>query len=180
MANLNELNGTYVLDTTHTQIGFVARHAMVTKVRGRFADFEGTASTGENLQDAKINVVIQAASVNSGNADRDAHMNTADFFDTENHPTITFDSTNIAANGENLAVTGDLTIKGITKSVTVDFEYMGAAQDPFGNERVGLEGSVVVNRKDWNIDFDVPLATGGLLVSEKITLEFEISAIKNA
>ncbi|WP_054953177.1 YceI family protein [Flaviflexus massiliensis] len=180
MADLNELNGTYVLDTTHTQIGFVARHAMVTKVRGRFADFEGTASTGENLQDAKINVVIQAASVNSGNADRDAHMNTAEFFDTENHPTITFDSTHIAANGENLAVTGDLTIKGITKSVTVDFEYMGAAQDPFGNERVGLEGSVVVNRKDWNIDFDVPLATGGLLVSEKITLEFEISAIKNA
>ncbi|MGO1401031.1 MAG: YceI family protein [Flaviflexus sp.] len=180
MANLNELNGTYTLDTTHTQIGFVARHAMVTKVRGRFAEFEGTASTGENLQDAKINIVIQAASVNSGNADRDGHMQTADFFDTENFKTITFDSTNVVASGETLTVTGDLTIKGITKSVTVDFDFMGAAQDPFGNERVGLEGSVVVNRKDWNIDFDVPLATGGLLVSEKITLEFEISAIKQA
>ncbi|AZQ75959.1 polyisoprenoid-binding protein [Flaviflexus ciconiae] len=180
MANLNELNGTYTLDTTHTQIGFVARHAMVTKVRGRFAEFEGTASTGENLQDAKINIVIQAASVNSGNADRDGHMQTADFFDTENFKTITFDSTNVVASGETLTVTGDLTIKGITRSVTVDFDFMGAAQDPFGNERVGLEGSVVVNRKDWNIDFDVPLATGGLLVSEKITLEFEISAIKQA
>lgn len=180
MANLNELNGTYTLDTTHTQIGFVARHAMVTKVRGRFAEFEGTASTGENLQDAKINIVIQAASVNSGNADRDGHMQTADFFDTENFKTITFDSTNVVASGETLTVTGDLTIKGITKSVTVDFDFMGVAQDPFGNERVGLEGSVVVNRKDWNIDFDVPLATGGLLVSEKITLEFEISAIKQA
>ena len=88
--------------------------------------------------------------------------------------------TNVVASGETLTVTGDLTIKGITKSVTVDFDFMGAAQDPFGNERVGLEGSVVVNRKDWNIDFDVPLATGGLLVSEKITLEFEISAIKQA
>ena len=107
-------------------------------------------------------------------------MQTADFFDTENFKTITFDSTNVVASGETLTVTGDLTIKGITKSVTVDFDFMGAAQDPFGNERVGLEGSVVVNRKDWNIDFDVPLATGGLLVSEKITLEFEISAIKQA
>lgn len=180
MANLNGLSGSYTFDTTHTQLGLVARHAMVTKVRGRFTDYVGTASTGENLQDAKINIVIQAASFDSRNEDRDNHVRGADFFDVENHPEITFDSTNVTASGETLSVTGDLTIKGITKPVTVDFEFLGQAEDPFGNERVGLEGSVVVNRKDWNIDFDVPLKTGGLLVSEKITLEFEISAIKNA
>lgn len=180
MTALNELSGTYTLDTTHTQLGFVARHAMVTKVRGRFTDFEGTASTGRNLENAKIAIAIKADSVDSRNEDRDNHVRGADFFDVENHPEITFDSTDISASGETLSVTGDLTIKGITKPVTVDFDFMGVAEDPFGNERVGLEGSVTVNRKDWNIDFDVPLKTGGLLVSEKVTLEFEISAIKSA
>lgn len=180
MANLNEISGSYTLDASHTQLGFVARHAMVTKVRGRFTDFEGTASTGENLQDAKINIVINAASIDTRSEDRDDHVRGTDFFDVENHPQITFNSTDIKADGDNLAVTGDLTIKGTTKPVTIDFEMLGVAEDPFGNERVGLEGSVVVNRKDWNIDFDVPLKTGGLLVSEKVTLEFEISAIKNA
>ncbi|MBM9432672.1 YceI family protein [Flaviflexus equikiangi] len=180
MANLNELSGTYTLDTSHTQLGFVARHAMVTKVRGRFSDFEGTATTGENLQDASINIVIKSASIDTRNEDRDNHVRSAEFFDSENYPEITFASTDITASGDTLSVAGDLTIKGITKPVTIDFDFMGVAEDPFGNERVGLEGSVVVNRKDWNIDFDVPLATGGLLVSEKITLEFEISAIKTA
>lgn len=180
MTTLNTLSGTYTLDPSHTQLGFVARHAMVTKVRGRFSDFEGTATTGENLENAKINIAIKADSIDTRNEDRDNHVRGGDFFDVENHPEITFESTDIAASGDSLAVTGDLTIKGTTKPVTIDFDYMGVAEDPFGNERVGLEGSVVVNRKDWNIDFDVPLKTGGLLVSEKITLEFEISAIKAA
>lgn len=180
MTTLNTLSGTYTLDPSHTQLGFVARHAMVTKVRGRFSDFEGTATTGENLENAKINIAIKAASIDTRNEDRDNHVRGGDFFDVENHPEITFESTDIAASGDTLVVTGDLTIKGTTKPVTIDFDYMGVAEDPFGNERVGLEGSVVVNRKDWNIDFDVPLKTGGLLVSEKITLEFEISAIKAA
>lgn len=180
MTTLNTLSGTYTLDPSHTQLGFVARHAMVTKVRGRFSDFEGTATTGENLENAKITVTIKADSIDTGNEDRDNHVRGGDFFDVENHPEITFESTDIAASGDTLVVTGDLTIKGTTKPVTIDFDYMGVAEDPFGNERVGLEGSVVVNRKDWNIDFDVPLKTGGLLVSEKITLEFEISAIKAA
>ncbi|AZN30809.1 polyisoprenoid-binding protein [Flaviflexus salsibiostraticola] len=180
MTTLNTLSGTYTLDPSHTQLGFVARHAMVTKVRGRFSDFEGTATTGENLENAKITVTIKADSIDTRNEDRDNHVRGGDFFDVENHPEITFESTDIAASGDSLVVTGDLTIKGTTKPVTIDFDYMGVAEDPFGNERVGLEGSVVVNRKDWNIDFDVPLKTGGLLVSEKITLEFEISAIKAA
>ncbi|WP_241698349.1 YceI family protein [Flaviflexus huanghaiensis] len=180
MANLNTLSGTYTLDPSHTQIGFIARHAMVTKVRGGFTEFEGTASTGENLKDAKISITIKADSVDTRSEDRDNHIRGGDFFDVENYPEITFESTDVTASGETLSVTGDLTIKGTSKPVTIDFDLVGVAVDPYNNERVGLEGSVVVNRKDWNIDFDVPLKTGGLLVSEKITLEFEISAIKNA
>lgn len=180
MTTLNQLSGSYTLDTAHTQVGFVARHAMVTKVRGRFTDFEGTASTGENLQDAKIHLVVKTNSLDTRNEDRDNHVRGADFFDVENYPEITFDSTSISAAGETLSVTGDLSIKDVTKPVTIDFEYIGAAQDPFGNERVGLEGAVAVSRKDWNIDFDATLPTGGFLVSEKVTLEFEISAVKDA
>jgi len=180
MTTLHDISGSYTLDPAHTQIGFVARHAMVTKVRGRFGAFDGTASTAANLEGASIRLVIDATSIDTRNADRDAHVRGADFFDVENYPQITFDSTDISAEGDTLVVTGDLTIKGTTKPVTIDFEFLGAAEDPFGNERVGLEGSVVVNRKDWGIDFDVPLKTGGLLVSEKVTLELEISAVKNS
>ncbi len=177
---INELEGTYTLDTSHSSIGFVARHAMVTKVRGTFGDFVGTATTGKNLQDAKIEVTIQTASVDTKSADRDGHLKSADFFDVEQYPTITFVSTDIAAQGEVLRVTGDLTIKGISKPVTIDFEYAGSALDPFGNTRVGLEGSVDVQRKEWGLEWNAALETGGVLVSEKIKLEFEISAIKNA
>ncbi|SDC04798.1 Polyisoprenoid-binding protein YceI, partial [Raineyella antarctica] len=177
---LNDLEGTYTLDASHTTIGFVARHAMVTKVRGSFGEFVGTATTGRNLEGAKIDVTIQVASVDTKSPDRDGHLQSADFFDVASYPTITFTSTDITASGDVLAVTGDLTIKDVTKSVTIDFEYAGAALDPFGNTRLGLEGSVVVDRKDFGLVWNAALETGGVLVSDKITLEFEISAIKNA
>ncbi len=180
MSSLNNLNGTYTLDPSHTQVGFVVRHAMVTKVRGSFTDVEGTATTGENLEGASINVTMQAASIDSRSKDRDAHLVSADFFDVENYPTITFKSTNVEAQGETLRVTGDLTIKDVTAPVTIDFEYEGAATDPFGNERIGFEGKTTVNRKDFGLTWNAALETGGVLVSDKVTLEFEISAIKNA
>ncbi|WP_092613592.1 YceI family protein, partial [Raineyella antarctica] len=173
---LNDLEGTYTLDASHTTIGFVARHAMVTKVRGSFGEFVGTATTGRNLEGAKIDVTIQVASVDTKSPDRDGHLQSADFFDVASYPTITFTSTDITASGDVLAVTGDLTIKDVTKSVTIDFEYAGAALDPFGNTRLGLEGSVVVDRKDFGLVWNAALETGGVLVSDKITLEFEISA----
>ena len=181
MSALANLNGTYTLDASHTEIGFTTRHAMVTKVRGAFTEFEGTAVTGPNLADAKIDVTIQAASVDTGSADRDGHLRSADFFDVENYPTITFRSTEVAAaDADTLRVTGDLTIKDVTRPVTIDFDYAGGATDPFGNERIGFEGSVVVNRKDFGLTWNAALETGGVLVSEKVTLEFEVSAIRAA
>ncbi len=176
---LNQLDGTFVLDASHTSIGFVTRHAMVTKVRGSFNSFEGTATTGPDLADAKISVEIDAASIDTRNADRDTHLRSADFFDAEQFPKIKFVSTEITAPDDDvLRVTGDLTIKDVTRPVTIDFEYHGSVIDPWGNTRVGLEGSVVVNRKDFGLTWNAVLEAGGVLVSEKATLEFEVAAVK--
>jgi polyisoprenoid-binding protein YceI len=180
MTTLQSLSGTYVIDPAHSQIGFVARHAMVTKVRGTFDESAGSATVDGDLASAQVEVTIQAASINTRNADRDNHLRTGDFLEAETYPTITFRSTDAAADGNTLNLTGDLTIKDTTRQVTVPFEFGGAAQDPFGNERVGFEGSAVINRQDYGVSFSAPLETGGVLVSDKITLEFEISAIKQA
>ncbi len=178
----DQLSGEYTVDASHSRIGFVARHAMVTKVRGSFNDFEGTAKIdGSDPTKSSVQVRIQAASIDTRNADRDNHLRSNDFFDMAAYPELTFVSTGVEAAGEDdYRVTGDLTIKGVTKTVAIDFEYTGSAVDPYNNLRVGLEGSVVVNRKDWGIAWNAPLEAGGLLVSEKITLEFEISAVKAA
>jgi polyisoprenoid-binding protein YceI len=176
------LTGTYTLDVAHSRIGFVARHAMVTKVRGAFNEFEGTATIdGANPANSSASVTLKVASIDTRNAQRDGHLRTNDFLDAENYPEITFKSTSIKhVGGYDFEVTGDLTIKDVTKSITFPLEYQGSARDPFGNDRIGFEGSVVVNRKDWGISFNAALETGGVLVSEKVTLEFEISAIKTA
>jgi polyisoprenoid-binding protein YceI len=174
--------GTYTLDAAHSRLGFVARHAMVTKVRGAFNEFEGTAVIdGENPSKSTASVTIKVDSVDTRNAQRDGHLRTNDFLDIETYPEIRFVSTSIEHEGGNdFQVTGDLTIKDVTKSVTIPLEYQGAAKDPFGNDRVGFEGSVAINRKDWGITWNAALEAGGVLVSEKVTLEFEISAIKTA
>jgi polyisoprenoid-binding protein YceI len=176
------LSGTYALDPTHSRIGFVARHAMVTKVRGSFNEFEGSGYfDAENPAASSLQLTIQAASIDTRNADRDGHLRSNDFFDMENHPEITFVSTAVEPVGsDRYQVTGDLTIKGVTKPVTVDFEFTGAAVDPYQNQRIGLEGKATVNRKDWGISWNTALEAGGVLVSEKVTLEFEVSAIRTA
>lgn len=179
MSNLNNYAGTFVIDPTHSEIGFTARHAMVTKVRGSFTEFSGTASSEENLNNAQVNVEIDVNSADTRNADRDGHLKTGDFFEVEKFPKITFTSTEVTAkDDETLVVTGDLTIKDVTKSVTIDFEFNGEAVDPFGNTRVGFEGQTTINRKDFGLNFNAGLETGGVLVSEKIALNFDISAIK--
>jgi polyisoprenoid-binding protein YceI len=179
--NLSQLAGDYTLDHTHSRIGFVARHAMVTKVRGSFNEFEGTAHVDEDLSKSSAKVTINVDSIDTRNADRDGHLRTNDFLDIENHPQIVFESTGVRqVDDVTVEVTGDLTIKGVTKQVTIPFEFQGTATDPFGNQRAGFEGSVVINRKDWGISWNAALETGGVLVSDKITLEFEVSAIKNA
>ena len=179
---LSDLSGTYVIDPAHTRIGFVARHAMVTKVRGSFNQFEGSAVLdGTDFSKSTGQLTIQVASIDTRNEQRDAHLRSNDFLAMEEYPQITFVSTAVEAAGPtSFEVTGDLTIKGVTNSVTIPFEFEGAATDPFGNQRVGFEGSVVINRKDYGVTWNAALETGGVLVSEKITLEFEVSAIKAA
>jgi polyisoprenoid-binding protein YceI len=174
--------GTYTIDPSHSRLGFVARHAMVTKVRGSFNKFDATVDVdGDNLAASKVSVTIDVDSIDTRNEQRDGHLRSNDFLDIATHPEITFVSTDITPVGDDvIRVTGDLTIKGVSKPVTLDFAYEGSAVDPFGNLRVGFEGSVVINRKDWGITWNAALETGGVLVSDKVTLEFEISAIKAA
>jgi polyisoprenoid-binding protein YceI len=176
------LTGTYALDVAHTRLGFVARHAMVTKVRGAFNSFEGTATIdGAEPSKSSVAITMDVASIDTRNEQRDGHLRTNDFLDLENYPTITFTSTSIEHDGgDDFQVTGDLTIKGVTRSVTIPLEFQGAVKDPWGNDRIGFEGSVVINRKDWGITWNAALETGGVLVSEKVTLEFEIAAVKQA
>lgn len=174
---LQDLSGTYVLDPTHSALSFVTRHAMVTKVRGSFEKFEGTAVLGEN---PSLNVSIDVASVNTRNDDRDNHLRTSDFFEVETYPTMTFTSTTYEIKGDVVEITGDFTIKDVTRTLTIPLEYQGEATDPFGNHRVGFEGSLQVLRSDFGLTWNAALETGGVLVSDKVTLEFEISAIKQA
>ncbi|HEU0087836.1 MAG TPA: YceI family protein [Pseudonocardiaceae bacterium] len=176
-----QLSGTYTIDPAHSRIGFVARHAMVTKVRGAFNEFEGTAVLeGDQPANSSAQVTIKAASIDTRNAQRDEHLRNNDFLAVESYPEITFVSTGVRRTGEaSFELTGDLTIKGVTKSVTIPVSYEGTASDPFGNLRVGFEGAVTINRTDYGVTWNAALETGGVLVSDKIVLEFEISAIKN-
>jgi polyisoprenoid-binding protein YceI len=179
---LTELTGTYTLDPAHSRIGFVARHAMVTKVRGAFNEFEGTATLdGANPANSSAQVTISAASIDTRNAQRDEHLRSNDFLSMDEYPQITFSSTGARqVDDSTFELAGDLTIKGVTNQITVPFSFEGAAKDPFGNLRVGFEGAVTINRKDYGITWNAALETGGVLVSEKVTLEFELSLVKNA
>jgi polyisoprenoid-binding protein YceI len=175
-----DITGDYVLDVAHSRLGFVARHAMVTKVRGAFNAFEGTAHLDANdSSKSHASISIDVVSVDTRQPQRDEHLRTNDFFDAATFPKITFVSTAVAkVDDETFRMTGDLTIKDVTKSVSIDFAYNGSATDPYGNQRVGFDGSTVINRKDYGVNFNAALETGGVMVSDKITLEFEVSAIK--
>ncbi|MEV6614441.1 YceI family protein [Streptomyces sp. NPDC051051] len=180
--DLAALTGDYTIDPAHSTIGFVARHAMVTNVKGKFNEFTGSLhldGAAPARSTATIDVVMQ--SVDTGSADRDNHLRTADFFKTDEFPTMTFRSTGAEAlGGDDYRVTGDLSILGITKPLTIDLEFNGSAKDPFGNERVGFEGKAEILRSEWGLTWNAALETGGVLVSDKIKLNFDISAIKNA
>src|SRR3954447_12655027 len=171
---LADLTGSYTIDASHSRIGFVARYAMVTKVRGSFNEFEGTAVLdGVNPAASSAQLTIAAKSIDTRHNQRDEHLRSNDFFAMDEYPTISFTSTGARQTGEaEFNLDGELTIKGVTRAVTIHFSYEGAATDPYGNLRVGFEGSVVVNRKDWGINWNAGLEAGGVLVSEKITLEF--------
>lgn len=180
MTSLTDLKGTYVIDSAHSRIGFSARHAMVTKVRGGFNEFEGKAELdGTNPAASKVDVTIQADSFDSGQEMRDGHVKSGDFLDVESYPTLTFTSTDVKVTGpDTFDLTGNLTIKDQTHPITIPFSYVGTAKDPFGNVRSGFEGETTINRKDFGIVWNAALETGGVLVSEKVQLDFEISAIQ--
>ncbi|MFD1661352.1 YceI family protein [Streptomyces caeni] len=179
---LAELTGDYTLDPAHTTIGFVARHAMVTNVKGSFQTFEGTLHLdGSDPSKSTASIDVTMDSIDTGNSDRDGHLKSADFFKTDEFPTMTFRSTEAEAlGGDDYRITGDLSILGVTKPLTIDLEFNGAAKDPFGNERVGFEGKAEILRSAWGLTWNAALETGGVLVSDKIKLVFDVSAVKKA
>lgn len=182
MSEQKELTGTWSIDPTHSRVGFSSRHAMVTKVRGAFNDVSGTAQLdAEDMSRSRVRVVLRVDSVDTRSPQRDAHLRSADFFDAEQHPSIEFDSTAVDEVDENqFIVTGELTIRGVTRTISVPLELLGVDTDPFGQLRAGLEGSRRIDRKDWGVSWNTPLDSGGVLVSDKITLEFELSLVKDA
>ncbi|MEU9227132.1 YceI family protein [Streptomyces massasporeus] len=179
---LAALTGDYTIDPAHSTIGFVARHAMVTNVKGSFQDFTGALhldGTDPSRSTASLDVVMD--SIETGNADRDGHLKSADFFKADEFPAMTFRSTKAEAlGGDDYRITGELTILGTTRPLVIDLEFNGAAKDPFGNERVGFEGKAEILRSEWGLTWNAALETGGVLVSDKIKLNFDISAIRNA
>ena len=179
---LAALTGDYTIDPAHSTLGFVARHAMVTNVKGKFLDFSGALHLdGADPSRSTASLDIKMDSIDTGSADRDGHLKSADFFKTDEFPTMTFRSTAAEAlGGDDYRITGDLTILGTTRPITIDLEFNGAAKDPFGNERVGFEGKAEILRSEWGLTWNAALETGGVLVSDKIKLNFDISAIRQA
>ncbi|MFI2644942.1 YceI family protein [Streptomyces sp. NPDC018610] len=180
--DLAALTGDYTIDPAHSTLGFVARHAMVTNVKGKFTEFTGALHLdGADPAASTATLDIVMGSIDTGSADRDGHLKSADFFRTDEFPAMTFRSTEAkAVGGDDYRITGDLTILGVTRPVTIDLEFNGAAKDPFGNERVGFEGRAEILRSEWGLTWNAALETGGVLVSDKIKLNFDISAIRNA
>ncbi|MCU1501229.1 MAG: polyisoprenoid-binding protein [Ilumatobacteraceae bacterium] len=179
MADISTLTpGTWTVDASHSTIGFVVRHLVVAKTRGRFGTFEGTITIAENPLDSKVTASVDTASVNTNDEGRDNHLRTGDFFEAETHPKITFASTSIVPDGGDYKLNGDLTIKGVTKPVTFDLEFEGVVTDPWGNTKAGFTAETEVNRKDWGLDYNAVLEAGGVLIGEKVKLTLEIEALK--
>ncbi|CAL9294287.1 YceI family protein [Streptomyces sp. SudanB182_2057] len=180
--DLTALTGEYVIDPAHSTIGFVARHAMVTNVRGGFGDFTGTLRLdGAEPVKSTASLDVRMESIDTGNADRDTHLKSADFFKTDEFPTMTFRTSGVEVlGGEEYRVTGELSLLGVTKPLTIDVEFNGFAKDPFGNERVGFTGKAEILRSEWGLTWNAALETGGVLISDKVKLAFDVSAIKQA
>ncbi len=174
---LSAATGTWVIDSAHTTLGFSARHAMVAKVRGHFEDFAGSFTIdGADPAASTAELTIQAASINTKSSDRDAHLKSADFLDVENFPTLTFTSTAVTVDRDAIIVTGDLTIHGVTRPVDVTYELVGVSQDPWGNTKIGFEGTAKISRKDFGLVWNAALETGGVLVGDEVTLSLDVEA----
>ncbi|MFE6051106.1 YceI family protein [Kitasatospora sp. NPDC056446] len=180
--DLAHLTGDWTVDTTHSEIGFSVRHAMVTNVKGRFTEYDGKLHLdGATPGNSSADLVIKVASIDTNQAQRDEHLRTGDFFAAETHPEIRFRSTSTEPLGDDAyRMAGELTIKGTTRPVVLDLEYTGSATDAYGAERVGFEGKAVVDRTDFGLSYNAALETGGVLIGEKVKLSFDISAVKAA
>ncbi|MEV8567896.1 YceI family protein [Streptomyces sp. NPDC051322] len=179
---LAALSGDYTIDAAHSSIGFVVRHAMVTNVRGSFAEHEGRLHLdGADPANSTAVIDVKIESIDTGMADRDGHLRSGDFFDAEQFPHMRFRSTHAEyLGGDKYRMTGDLSIKDVTKPLAIDLEFNGAATDVYGNQRVGFEGTAAILRSDWGLTWNAALETGGVMVSDKVKLTFDISAIRSA
>lgn len=170
--------GTWTVDASHSTVGFVARHLMVAKTRGRFTDYTATVTIGENPLDSKVEAVVQAASITTDDEGRDGHLKSADFFEVETYPTLNLVSTGIEARGADYVLHADLTIRGITKSVDFDLTFEGVVADPWGNTKAGFTAETEISRKEWGLEWNAALETGGVLVGDKVKIILEIEALK--
>ena len=177
MTSLSDLTpGTWNVDASHSELGFVARHLMVTKVRGQFKDFDASVNVGTRFEDSLVQATVQLASVETGSADRDGHLKSADFFDVENNPVMTFRSTKVTSN----TLEGDLTIKGVTRPVVFDLDFNGVSKDPWGGTRAGFEAKTEINRKDFGLEWNVAIEGGGVLVGEKVRINLDVQLVQAA
>ncbi len=173
--------GTWTIDAGHSHVGFTVRHLMVSKVRGEFADFAGTIQVTEDVTASSVDATVHAASVNTRDSARDEHLRASDFFAIDQHPTWTLRSTALRATGDReFVLTADLTIRGVTRSVDFDLEFHGVTPDPWGGTRLGLTAETTINRKDFGVDWNLPVDGGGVVVGDKVTITLEIEAIRDA
>ena len=169
--------GTWTIDPVHTDVSFSVRHIMVSKVRGRFATFEGEIVTGENPLDSTVNATVDLRSIDTNNEQRDGHIRSGDFFDAEKYPTMSYRSLRIRPSGDGYVVEGDLTLHGVTRRVPLHLELNGFGKDPYGGTRAGFSATTELNRKDFGIDTNIPLDGGGVVIGDKIQVSLEVEAI---
>jgi polyisoprenoid-binding protein YceI len=169
--------GNYVIDLSHTHAGFAVKHFGLSKVKGEFSQVEGTVVIAEDPTASSVTATIDATSFNTRDGNRDTHVKSADFLDVEQFPTITFASTGVRADGDDWVVTGDLTIKGVTRSVELATEFEGAITDPYGLQRIAFSASTEIDRTDFGLDFNAVVETGGLVVGKNVKITLEVEAI---
>lgn len=172
--------GTWTIDPVHSEVGFLVRHMMVSKVRGKFTTFHGDVVTAENLLDSSVTATIDLSSIDTGNAQRDGHIRSADFFEVDAHPTMTYRSTGIRADGDDYLLDGELTLKGVTLPVSLHLQVGGFGPDPYGGVRAGFTATGEIKRSDFGIDFNPVLETGGVVIGDKVSLVLEIEAVLNS
>jgi polyisoprenoid-binding protein YceI len=171
------VTGTWTIDPVHSEVGFVVRHLMVSKVKGKFATFSGAITIADNPLESSVTASIDAASISTGDVNRDGHLRSGDFFEVEKYPEFTFQSTSVAPKGSNYVVTGDLSLHGVTHSVDLDLEFNGVSPDPWGGTRAGFSAETEISRKDYDIEFNMPVDGGGVVVGDKVKITLEIEAV---